>query len=281
LGWSNGSDSFKIEDSHVKDYISTVELSGVGEKHLYNVNMILRWYLNAVEYDIKKESTVEYLRKFKNSKSVAHYRKVLYQIKKFLEYYNISWASTIKPPKDTIYKPMRVTDDDIKKALEYFKGDKSELRYKAVILLGADSGLRSEEIYQLRPQNIDLENNTVYVNHNPELNQTTKTKESRVSFFTDTTKKVLSEYIKEFNNGNKYGYGHLFGQSDIQRAFRKCNIKVKMLRKYFSQKWTRNNGNFQCLETLLGHSLKKSITASHYSYLDTDEIKKVYDMVMK
>ncbi|MBW2966678.1 site-specific integrase, partial [Candidatus Woesearchaeota archaeon] len=267
-----------IDESHVKDYLSTVELSGVGEKHLYNVNMILKWYLNAVGYNIKKESTIEYLRKFKNSKSVAHYRKVLYQIKKFLEYYNVAWASTIKPPKDTVYKPQRVTDDDIKKALEYFKGNKSELRYKTLIKLGVDSGLRPEEMYQLRPQDIDLDNNTVYVNHKPEINQYTKTKESRVSFFTDTTKEVLSDYLKVFNNG--VGYGHLFGQSDIQRAFRGCNIKVKMLRKYFSQKWTRNNGNYQVKEMLMGHSLKKSIDSQHYCCMSNEEIKTVYDKVM-
>jgi integrase len=267
-----------VTNKDLEEYVSTLELSGITEKHLYNINLILKSYLKAVNYEIKKDTTIKYLKECKNKQSVSYYRKNLFQIKKLLESLKIDWAFSIKPPRDPVYKPIRVSDKDIEEALNYFEGHKSELRYKSVIMLGADSGLRIEEIYQLRPQDIDLDNKTVYVNHKPELNQTTKTRESRVSFFTESTKNVLSDYLEVFNKG--VGYGHLFGQSDIQRAFRGCNIKVKMLRKYFSQKWTRNNGNYQVKEMLMGHSLKKSVDSQHYCNLTESELRNVYDKVM-
>lgn len=64
-----------------------------------------------------------------------------------------------------------------------------------MVLLGTVSGMWAEELYQLQPQDIDIENKTVRINHNPNNGQTTKTQKSRVSFFTEETRKALIEYF--------------------------------------------------------------------------------------
>ena len=267
-----------IKKEDLEEYLSTLQLSGVTERHIYNINLALTKFLEGIGYCIEKKATIEFLKNLQNSCSVSYYRKQLYQIKKFLEYYNIVWCSSIKAPKDPIYTAKRISDEDIIQALSFFDKDKFKLRYKAVICLCGDSGMRPEELYQLRECDIDLEKNTVFINHKPEIGQTTKTKQSRISFFTDTTKKILIDYLEFYNNGS--GLKNLFGKSDIQRAFRKSPIRVKQLRKYFSQRWTRNNGNYQVKETLMGHSLRKSIDSTHYCKLSDEELKKVYDEVM-
>jgi hypothetical protein len=80
----------------VEEFITTVELNGVTDTHIYNIQLILRHYLNAVNYKLEKESTFSYLKYLKNRYSVAHYRKQLYQIKKFLMYNEIDELNELK-----------------------------------------------------------------------------------------------------------------------------------------------------------------------------------------
>ena len=49
---------------------------------------------------------------------------------------------------------------------------------------------------------------------------------------------------------NKLRY--LFGGIHISRLFRDSDIKVKDLRKAFSQEWDRRNGSFAVKERLMG-----------------------------
>ncbi len=268
-----------VKTDHFEDYISTIELNGVTDKHIYNVRLILTNYLKEVKYNIEKESTISYLKDLKNRCSIAHYRKQLYQIKKFLEYFKIEWISTVKPPKDQIYLTKRIADRDIEIVYDYFKGNKFELRYKSVIGLCCDSGLRAEECYQLRFEDIDLKNRIICINHKPEIGQYTKTKNSRVSFFTMETSEILSEYFNCFNT-NECKLKHLFGKSDIQRAFRGSPIRVKMFRKYFSQVWDRRGGPTSIKKILMGHSLKGDVDLMHYNCQSEEDLKKIYDRVM-
>ena len=146
-----------------------------------------------------------------------------------------------------------------------------------MISLGCDSGMRAQEIYQLEQDDIDLSNRTVYIKHEPWNGKTTKTGQSRVSFFTERTAQIIREYLTYFNNGSTLK--SLFSKTHVERAMSKAPIRCKDLRKYFSSEWERRNGNHQVKERLMGHSLK-SVDARHYSYLDDQELKKVYSIVM-
>ena len=180
-------------------------------------------------------------------------------------------------PSEPEYKPKRVTREDILKALEHFKNHPCFLQIKALILLGASSGLRAEELYQLEPEDIDLENRIVYVKHEPANGKTTKTGKSRISFFNEEAKQALIEYLQFFNNGCKLK--RLFGKTHLERAFRNAPIKVKDLRKFFSQEWERRNGSYAVKEILMGHSLKNKVDLQHYAGLGVEDLMKVYNTV--
>ena len=62
--------------------------------------------------------------------------------------------------------------------------------------------MRAGELYQLTPEDIDLHNRIVRINHNPNNEQSTKTKKSRISFYTKDTRKTLSEYLDFFNKND-------------------------------------------------------------------------------
>ena len=266
-----------INDEVVEEYLIKRELSGISKRHLYLIRMFLKHYLKYVDYRITQNKTLEYFSSIKNQFNVSYYRKQMYQILKFLKYIGVEWIKDINPPKEPEYIPKRVTIDDVKATLEYFESSPYFKQIKALILLAATSGLRAEELYQLTPDDIDLNNRIVYVRHNPKEGKTTKTGKSRIAFFSRQAQQALVEYLQFFNNGCKLK--HLFGKTHIQRLFRNAPLSVKDLRKFFSQEWERLNGSYAVKELLVGHSIKRSVDLQHYTYLDESDLKKIYDRV--
>ena len=88
----------------------------------------------------------------------------------------------------------------------------------------------------------------------------------------------LIEYIKEFENNKKLKC--LFNQSHISRLFRNSPIRVKDLRKFFSQEWDRQGGVTTIKKIIMSHSLKGDVDLMHYNYQSPEDLKKIYDKVM-
>jgi len=197
--------------------------------------------------------------------------------RKFLTFLHLNWAKDINPPPEPYYLPKRITTEDINDSLSYFEGNKFFKQIKAIILLGISSGMRAEELYQLNVEDMDIENRVLHINHNPDNGQSTKTKMSRISFFTEKAKQALIDYLEFYKDGN---LKCLFSQSHITRLFRVAPIKIKDLRKAFSQEWTKRNGSSGVKKILMGHSLRNDVDLCHYNAQSPDDLKKIYDKVM-
>ena len=219
-----------------------------------------------------------YYKKLKQDNSITYYRKKVYQIRKFLTFLHLNWANDIKLPSEPFYLPKRITIMDIDDTLSYFKNNKYFLQLKALIFIGISSGMRAEELYQLTIEDIDLDNRIVHINHNPQNGQSTKTKHSRISFFTEETGMAIDEYIAYFNYDRNLK--QLFSPSHISRLFRDAPIKVKDLRKAFSQEWDRRGGQTSIKKILMGHSLKGDVDLMHYNAQSEGDLKKIYDKIM-
>jgi len=267
-----------IRRNDVLEYIRIVELKGLCNKHIYEMKRFLNKYLDHVDYKIDKSKSIEYFSLLKDKYCTGSYRKQVYQILKFLRHFKVDWTDEIKLPPEPIYTPKYISLDMIESTIKYFRNHEYNLRFRAIIYIGIDSGLRAEELYQLTPEDIDIENQVVRINHNPNNGQSTKTKQSRVSFFTYNTKHILSEYINYFNNNNNFS--KLFPQGWIERKFRNAPIKVKDLRKFFSQEWDRRGGPTSIKKILMGHSLKGDVDLMHYNYQSEEDLKRIYDKVM-
>ena len=265
----------KIED--LRAYLSLLEVNGLSNGWIYTIEHHLLKYLEFTGWMADKAKTLEYLKLLKEKASTSYYRKISYQIRKFLSYLNIEWAKDIKPPKEPDYEARRITAGDIIATIEYFRTSEYFIQLKALILLGATSGLRAEELYKLTMDDIDLANRVVYVRHNPKEGKTTKTSKSRISFFSMEAKEALEEYFNFFKHAR---LKKLFSKTHIERLFRKAPIRVKDLRKFFSQQWERLNGSYAVKELLLGHSIKRSVDLQHYTYLDEEDLRQVYEQVM-
>jgi len=270
--------STPVSEEQVNEYLSIRKIQGICDEWLYQTKVIIEKYLAYTNSTIDKRKTLKYIEKLKDNHSLATYRKRTYAIRKFLYFLKIDWADQLNPPSEQKYIPIHVPKKQIDEALDYFKDSPYYLQARALIHLGKDSGARAEEIYQLTFDDIDLENRTIRIIHNPKIGKTTKTKVSRISFFTPETKEILEAYIVLYNNNNKLK--ELFGQSHLMRLFRNSPIKVKLLRKYFSQEWTRRDGNSAVKKILMGHSLNGDVDLQHYNFQSKEDLKQIYDNVM-
>ena len=271
-------DSRLLGENDLFEYIKIIELSGITIDHKKQVISTLKNYLNYIGWKIDKTKSLEYFKLLMGKYSIAYYKKQIYQIRKFLVHIGINWINDIKLPSDPIYLPKRISITEINKTLEYFKKHIYFKQLKALILLGASSGLRAEEIYQLNLNDIDIENRKIYVNHNPKNGQSTKTQMSRISFFNNETQNALKEYYDYHNNNGNLR--KLFSQTHITHQFRNAPIKVKQLRKYFSQDLDRRGGPTSIKKILMGHSLKGDVDLMHYNAQSEEDLKRIYDKVM-
>ena len=200
------------------------------------------------------------------------------KIIKFLRFLKIDWADELSLPKDPNYSPLRISRENLEQTLSYFKEHRYYIQIKALVYLGSSSGLRAEELYQLIPEDIDIEQRKVYVNHEPKNGQTTKTGKSRISFFNRETQHALIKYFKFFNYRNDFK--RYFSQTHITHLFRNAPIRVKDLRKFFSQEWDRRGGPTSIKKILMGHSLRGDVDLMHYNCQSEEDLKKIYDKVL-
>jgi len=268
----------EINEHTLLTYLSLCEIKGISKEWITTIKRYLTHYLDYIKWNITQEKTIDYLKSLLNQQSISHYRKQFYQIRKYLTYLDIDWVQNLKPPSEPDYIPNRVSLDDIQNILTHFRENQYFKQIKAIILLGASSGMRAEELYQLNQNDIDIENRIVHINHNPNNGQTTKTKKSRVSFFNVETQNAMSEYITYFNKDACLK--RLFSKTHIQRAFKSKSIKVKDLRKFFSQEWDRRGGPTSIKKILMGHSLRNDVDLMHYNAQSEEDLKKIYNKVM-
>ena len=267
-----------LGENDLFEYLNIIELSGITKKHIKETKRALEKYLDYVKWKIDKPRSLAYFNKLHGKFSIAYYKKQMYQIMKFLKHYSVEWIKHIKLPSDPDYTPKRVTEEDITKTIDYFKGNDYYKRFKAIILLGATSGLRPSELYSLTLNDINIDNRTIYVRHDPKTNHTTKSGKSRITFFNEQAKVALINYLEVFDNGMRLKT--LFSENTIQNAFQNAPLNVKHLRKAFSQTWTRKGGDTGVKKILMGHSLKNDIDLMHYNYQSEEDLKKIYDKVM-
>jgi len=166
--------------------------------------------------------------------------------------------------------------------LDWLKGWRVK-RVMAVALLGATTGMRAEEIYRMKPSDINWSMGRVKVRS--EKGGTTHT---RTTFLNKETAKLLKEVIAGWDEHPEVGV--LFGKQTLNRDFKLLEDVsegwlVKYGRKYFARKsksqptagiegfgydeaWVRRVG---------GWTLTGDVLNSHYATASVDELQRAYN----
>ncbi|WP_456468755.1 tyrosine-type recombinase/integrase [Archaeoglobus sp.] len=186
------------------------------------------------------------------------------------------FADKIKLPKAPKRRKTVVKIKDLRKLLSQAEQlDRAmALRIRAAVLLSATSGIRAEELYKLTLKNIDVENRTIFITA-----EIAKDYEDRVTFFSEEAKTALIEFLDNVERRTP----KLFPESNIKRVFQRLNTKlrIKHMRKFFSQQSDRLGMPTAVKKILMGHSTRNDVDLAHYDFQDEEELKKIYDKYWK
>ncbi|WP_283714629.1 tyrosine-type recombinase/integrase [Clostridium perfringens] len=160
----------------------------------------------------------------------------------------------------------------------------SEYRDYIVIQLLMDTGMRVGECLELREEDIDIRNKTIFIS-----GEIAKGRRDRYVFFSNTMQRMLqkwlnykdryveSNYIFVTNRGGKYQV-HSF-EKHMRNYLKKAKIYKQItphtLRNNFAKRFLMSGGDIYTLSRLLGHSDIRT-TQSAYLDLTTSDIRKNY-----
>lgn len=179
-----------------------------------------------------------------------------------------------------------IPESTIRTIFQYYQKnlkDNNSFRNYVFFRLLLDTGLRMNEMINLKLKNVDFDTYTIYV-------QITKTSVDRYVCFTESTAILLKKYITSFHIRDllffdldtKLKMTTSSVESFIYRLKKKLHIKDNITphkwRHTFATTFIKNGGDLETLRLLLGHSNLK--TTQKYLHLSRNDIVQNYHNAM-
>ncbi|MFP4112116.1 MAG: tyrosine-type recombinase/integrase [Candidatus Woesearchaeota archaeon] len=172
-------------------------------------------------------------------------------------------------PKKSKRLPLVLSKTEINKMIHSL----NNMKHRLVIALLYSSGLRLSELINLRPENINMIDNTILV-------KAGKGNKDRITLLSKKVKSMLKQfnigekYVIE-NNGKKYNKRSV--QEIVMKASKLANIKSNVtphtLRHSFATHLLEKGTDLRYIQKLLGHSSVR--TTQIYTHIAKDDIKKI------
>lgn len=164
---------------------------------------------------------------------------------------------------------------ELKCLVKYLNYSKIKLSNKLLFYLLIDTGVRVNELLNIKVKNINLFNKTI-------LLEVTKTKKNRIVPFTDATLNLLELYLKEYRGeflfNLKYsGIKSLFCR--VQKKLGLSKFHPHMLRHTLASKLHKNGVSVIVIKDIMGHT--NITTTERYIHFDLDDMLNVYNEAMK
>jgi len=177
---------------------------------------------------------------------------------------------TFKVPQSNI-KPKTVP---AKEELQKFFRALPSLKQKVLFLLYATTGLRRDEVYFLRKENVDLEKRMIIPDRQ------TATKRTWVTFFNEEAKQFLAEYLKNVKGEYLFAskYNPNANHKIFHRTVRKTGIRItpQILREWFANEMARLGVPDRYVDAFCGR-VPRSVLARHYTDFSPERLKEIYD----
>lgn len=219
--------------------------------------------------------------------------------------FNIMEDEDLKKPiskKDTKHVESLTVDEE-KKLVDILNNEEKHHKYRNILLLQLNTGMRIGEVLALSKDCIDLKNKTITVyrtltrdlKEQVIMGKTTKTGEDGVRTFpmTDATQKIITDVMKSkiFNIHNllfwDYTKSNFVTPSQIDSYLVRLNKKYKIadnisshvLRHTFITRCVENGMFIKAIQKIVGHKPNSSITVDVYTSISNDfilkELKKI------
>lgn len=160
-----------------------------------------------------------------------------------------------------------LTNVELKKVIDYINSDAMHLNNKVMLFVLIDTGIRINELLNIKVCNINFYNNTIYL-----IN--TKSHKPRSVPFSDYLGEMLRKYIDEYNlKENLFEMTYSGCIAVFNRIKNKLNLNKfhpHMLRHTFASRLHKNGATVFIIQELLGHS-SISIT-QRYIHFDLEDL---------
>ena len=276
--------NFKNASKDYLDYIKVTKSDGTFRYQESKVKS-LNTYFKEMELDkIDKKKVIAFISflKDRNPKiSQVTINKYISVLKRIIKYNTDRVLVFDSLPETKKVIPV-LSEEIIEKVFNYFQKRLSHiesLRNYVLFRLMLDTGLRINEILNLKTSDIDFNSSTIHV-------KITKTKTERFVFFTRTTKYLMERLIAKGTLNSRIFINYYSKKPltvDNVQAF--CyrlenklelpmNIRPHKWRHTFATKYLKSGGDLESLRLILGHTNLK--TTQIYLHLDKDHLKREY-----
>ena len=219
--------------------------------------------------------------------------------------FNIMEDEDLKKPiskKDTKHVESLTVDEE-KKLVDILNNEEKHHKYRNILLLQLNTGMRIGEVLALSKDCIDLKNKTITVyrtltrdlKEQVIMGKTTKTGEDGVRTFpmTDATQKIITDVMKSkiFNIHNllfwDYTKSNFVTPSQIDSYLVRLNKKYKIadnisshvLRHTFITRCVENGMFIKAIQKIVGHKPNSSITVDVYTSVSNDFVLKELEKI--
>jgi len=225
--------------------------------------------LNAISLDKVKSYLANLIDRYSNKSRALAVSSLRFFFKRIIDKPDI--YVKLEVPKKQRKLPIVLSVQEVKDLINSTKSKKSKL----IIKLLYSSGLRVSELVNLKPQDLDFNQNIGWVRQG-------KGKKDRIFKIAESISKQLQKYLKQ-NKENKF----LFSKNKplstrniqliIKTAAKKANINKKVtphtLRHSFATHLLENGENLLVIQQLLGHENLE--TTRIYTHISQAQIKNV------
>lgn len=176
---------------------------------------------------------------------------------------------------EEIEKPIyALTTEQLKQFIEYIP--KRCLKQRLIFLLLLTTGIRRNELINIKIANIDFKNNRIFLDF-------TKTHKARYCFMSDTLKRLIIDYLNETKHNKTtylfctYNGFHKISGTYITQMFHYAKtalgfeISANIMRHTYATYLLKNGANIEELRALMGHSDYR-ITKRYVQHL-TEELQ--------
>jgi integrase/recombinase XerD len=294
----------KFSEQDILNIINALKIANRDEHYIDDIRRKLYKFAEFTNWEFDFNDVTRFFESVKHN-SASNYRKYVLHVRTLLKNLEVPYWNKIVLPKVPKRQKIVIKKDVVKRVILnlwnlWDVNRVTRFRVVSAFILGATSGLRSEEIYELTLDDIDLDNRTVYVRfgNSAATSKTIKDYEERVVFFNHEAQAILSYYF-EIYDGRK----ELFSQRSIEYVYERhpeafringLDIRLKHMRKFFIQEWERRGGSIAIKrmlagggdedttldpkQKLTGHS-GVEIELESYNFQDSGDLRKIYDAV--
>jgi len=202
----------------------------------------------------------------------------------FQDVLGINWETIkIKRPRKNKHLPVILSKEEVSKMIEVTVN----LKHKALIALLYSSGIRREELLNLRPSDIDSKRMLIRIRNG-------KGNKTRETLLAHNTLDILREYYRRYHPYEYlfesyrpgFPYSSTSATKVVQRAANRAGVTkpvcIHSFRHAFATHLLEQGANLKVIQRLLGHtSMRTTSVYLHLAKTDYHNVKSPFDTTME